>query len=147
MDSYLAGTLTGGHNTLDKASLLQYEHSMTLYSKLLASPLITPIILPYITPPLRSIDRSPYNPSIGAPTGSNYQPRSVLDLNTPHPKQPYPWLAGDEGMEKNMEATIMRYIGTTTRILSFIPSQPEVRSPIKDASSCFGGPCFASPSS
>ena len=30
-------------------------------------------------------------------------------------------------MEKNMEATIMGYIGTTIRIHSFIPSQPKVR--------------------
>ena len=32
------------------------------------------------------------------------------------------WLAGNEGMEKNMESIIMRYIGTTARIPSCIPS-------------------------
>ena len=32
------------------------------------------------------------------------------------------WLAGNEGVEKNMETTIMGYLGTTTRIHSFIPS-------------------------
>ena len=32
------------------------------------------------------------------------------------------WLAGNEGMEKNMEIAVMGYIGTTIRIHSFIPS-------------------------
>ena len=32
------------------------------------------------------------------------------------------WLAGNEGMEKNMETIIMGYIGTYIRIHSFIPS-------------------------
>ena len=33
------------------------------------------------------------------------------------------WLAGNEGMEKTMETTIMGYIGTSIRIPSFfIPS-------------------------
>ena len=36
----------------------------------------------------------------------------------------YPWLAGNEGMEKKMETIIMGYIGITTRIHSFIPSYP-----------------------
>ena len=35
------------------------------------------------------------------------------------------WLAGDEGMEKRTETTIMGYIGITIRIHSFIPSQPK----------------------
>ena len=30
------------------------------------------------------------------------------------------WLAGNEGMEKKMETTIMGYIGTTIRIHSFL---------------------------
>ena len=30
-------------------------------------------------------------------------------------------------MEKKMETTIMRYIGTTIRIRSFIPREPKVR--------------------
>ena len=34
----------------------------------------------------------------------------------------YLWLAGNEGIEKQMETTIMGYIGTTIRIHSFIPS-------------------------
>ena len=34
----------------------------------------------------------------------------------------YLWLAGGEGIGKNMETTIMGYIGTTIRIQSFIPS-------------------------
>ena len=33
----------------------------------------------------------------------------------------YLWLAGTEGMEKNMETTIMSYIGTAIRIHSFVP--------------------------
>ena len=33
-----------------------------------------------------------------------------------------PWLAGNEGMKKNMETTIMGYVGTTIRIHSFIHS-------------------------
>ena len=36
----------------------------------------------------------------------------------------YPWLAGNEGMEKKMETTIMGYTAVTTRIHSFIPSYP-----------------------
>ena len=32
------------------------------------------------------------------------------------------WLVGNEGMEKNMESTIMGSIGTTIRIHSFISS-------------------------
>ena len=32
------------------------------------------------------------------------------------------WLAGNRGMEKKMETTIMGYKGTTKRIHSFIPS-------------------------
>ena len=28
----------------------------------------------------------------------------------------YPWLAGNEGVEKQMETTIMGYIGTTRRV-------------------------------
>ena len=31
-------------------------------------------------------------------------------------------LAGNEGMEKKMETTILGYIGTTLRMHSFIPS-------------------------
>ena len=31
-------------------------------------------------------------------------------------------VVGNEGMEKNMETTVMRHIGTTTRIHFFIPS-------------------------
>ena len=34
----------------------------------------------------------------------------------------YLWLAGNEGVEKTFEATIIGYIGTTTRIHSFSPS-------------------------
>ena len=34
------------------------------------------------------------------------------------------WSAGDEEMEKNMETTIIGYIGTTMRTHSFIPSCP-----------------------
>ena len=39
------------------------------------------------------------------------------------------WLlvSWNEGMEKNMETTIMGYIGTTIRIHSFIPSKPKAR--------------------
>ena len=36
--------------------------------------------------------------------------------------QPYLWLAGNEGMDKKMETSIMGHIGTTIGILSFIPS-------------------------
>ena len=37
--------------------------------------------------------------------------------------KPYLWLAGNEGMEKNMEISIVAYIGMITiRIHSFIPS-------------------------
>ena len=32
------------------------------------------------------------------------------------------WLAGNEGMERNMETAILGYIGITIRIHSFIPS-------------------------
>ena len=32
------------------------------------------------------------------------------------------WLAGNEVMEKDMETTIVGYIGATIRIHSFIPS-------------------------
>ena len=32
------------------------------------------------------------------------------------------WLAGNEGMENNMETTIMGHIGATTRIYCFFPS-------------------------
>ena len=35
-------------------------------------------------------------------------------------------------MEKNMETTIMGYIGTTIRIHSFIPSQPKVSLECRD---------------
>ena len=41
--------------------------------------------------------------------------------------QPNPWMnpkAGNEGMEKKMEATLMAYIGTSMRIHSFISSNP-----------------------
>ena len=38
-----------------------------------------------------------------------------------------PWFAGNEGMEKNMETTIMGYIGTALRIRSFIRSSPKAR--------------------
>ena len=34
-----------------------------------------------------------------------------------------PWLAGKEGMEKNMEISIMVYMGTTIWIHSFIPTK------------------------
>ena len=40
----------------------------------------------------------------------------------------YLWLAGNEGMEKKMETTIMGYVGTSIRIQSFIPGQPKVSS-------------------
>ena len=36
-------------------------------------------------------------------------------------------LAGNEGMEKNIETTKMGFIGTTIRIHSCIPSQPMAR--------------------
>ena len=39
----------------------------------------------------------------------------------------YPWLAGNERMEKKMETMIIEYIVTTVRIHSFIPSSPKVR--------------------
>ena len=42
-------------------------------------------------------------------------------------KYSYLWLAGNEGMEKKMETAIKWYIGTTTGIHSFLPSQPTVR--------------------
>ena len=32
------------------------------------------------------------------------------------------WLAGKEGMEENMEASIMAYMGTTITVHSFIPN-------------------------
>ena len=32
------------------------------------------------------------------------------------------WLAGNEGLEKKMETTMMAFTGTTIRIHSFIPS-------------------------
>ena len=32
------------------------------------------------------------------------------------------WLAGNEGMEKKTETTILGYIGSSVRIHSFIPS-------------------------
>ena len=35
------------------------------------------------------------------------------------------WLAGNAGMEKKMESTIMGCIGTTTSIHSFTPSEPK----------------------
>ena len=37
------------------------------------------------------------------------------------------WSAGNEGMERKMQLTIMGYIGPTIRIHSFIPSQPKIR--------------------
>ena len=33
----------------------------------------------------------------------------------------YLWLAGNEGLQKGMEATIVGYIGATVRIHSFTP--------------------------
>ena len=38
------------------------------------------------------------------------------------PNSNYVWLAGNEGMEKNMEIGIMCYFGTTIRSHSFIAS-------------------------
>ena len=35
------------------------------------------------------------------------------------------WLAGNEGMEKNMETIVVGYTGTAKGIHSFIPSQPK----------------------
>ena len=42
----------------------------------------------------------------------------------PHPAAAttHLWLAGNEGMETNMETTIMGYIGNTIRIHSFTPT-------------------------
>ena len=39
----------------------------------------------------------------------------------------YHCLAGKGGMEKNMETTITGYLGTATRLQSFIPSFQKVR--------------------
>ena len=43
------------------------------------------------------------------------------------PQAPQSLTFGQLGMEKNMETTIMGYIGSTKRIHSFIPSSQEVR--------------------
>ena len=42
------------------------------------------------------------------------------------PNFSYLWLAGNGGMEKNIETIAMGYRGTTTRIHSFTPSYPKV---------------------
>ena len=47
----------------------------------------------------------------------------LVNLGLP-PLLSYLWVAGNEGMDKTMETTMMGYIKTTIRIHSFIPSCP-----------------------